>query len=147
MQKPEKWLKHWQVGTQLRVLWELSNEYHYDRVYMFLKNPCVLALWVKVASALEGLNRVIYLFTLWHTQSLNLLCFNHQKNELYSGDYINSNYYDNDNDDNDNNNDNNNNDNNNNNKIIIIMIIVIPILSLKKYPCCIAFQKITKMPV
>ena len=35
---------------------EDSNEYQYDRVYMVFKNICVLVLWMKVASALEGLN-------------------------------------------------------------------------------------------
>ena len=34
---------------------ELSNEYQYDRVKMGFKNVCVLVLWTKVASALEGL--------------------------------------------------------------------------------------------
>ena len=34
---------------------ELSNEYQHDRVLMFFKNRCVLVLWMKVASALEGL--------------------------------------------------------------------------------------------
>ena len=34
---------------------ELSNEYQHDRVKMFFKNLCVLVLWTKVASALEGL--------------------------------------------------------------------------------------------
>ena len=35
---------------------ELSNEYQYDRVQMFFKNLCILVLWTKVASALEGLS-------------------------------------------------------------------------------------------
>ena len=34
---------------------ELSNEYQHDRVYMVFKNLCVLVLWTKKASALEGL--------------------------------------------------------------------------------------------
>ena len=34
---------------------ELSNEYQHDRVLMVLKNLCILALWAKVATALEGL--------------------------------------------------------------------------------------------
>ena len=35
---------------------ELSNEYQHDRVGMVLKikNLCILVLWTKVASALEG---------------------------------------------------------------------------------------------
>ena len=39
---------------------ELSNEYQHDRVSMVFKSICVLLLWRKVASALEGLsNRVL----------------------------------------------------------------------------------------
>ena len=34
---------------------ELSNEYQHDRDSMFFKTFCVLVLWTKVASALEGL--------------------------------------------------------------------------------------------
>ena len=34
--------------------WELSNEYQHDRVKMVFKNLCILVLWMKVASALEG---------------------------------------------------------------------------------------------
>ena len=34
---------------------ELSNVYQNDRVSMVFKNLCVLMLWTKVASALEGL--------------------------------------------------------------------------------------------
>ena len=37
---------------------ELSNEYQHDRVKMVFKNLCVIALWTKVASALEGLMRI-----------------------------------------------------------------------------------------
>ena len=36
---------------------ELSNEYQHDRVLMIFKNLCVLVLWTKVASALEGLSK------------------------------------------------------------------------------------------
>ena len=35
---------------------ELSNEYQHDRVQMLFENLCVLVLWTKVASALEGLS-------------------------------------------------------------------------------------------
>ena len=35
---------------------ELSNEYQDDRVYMVCKNLCLLVLWTKVASELEGLS-------------------------------------------------------------------------------------------
>ena len=34
---------------------ELSNEYQHDRVLMVFKNLCILVLWTKEASALEGL--------------------------------------------------------------------------------------------
>ena len=34
---------------------ERSNEYQHDRVLMILKKICILMLWTKVASALEGL--------------------------------------------------------------------------------------------
>ena len=34
---------------------DLSNEYQYDKVWMILKNLCILMIWMKVASALEGL--------------------------------------------------------------------------------------------
>ena len=42
---------------------ELFNEYQHDRVLMFFKNICVLVLWMKVASALEGLVKSFYNFT------------------------------------------------------------------------------------
>ena len=34
---------------------ELSNEYQHDRVWMVSKSLCIIVLWTKVASALEGL--------------------------------------------------------------------------------------------
>ena len=34
---------------------ELSNEYQDDRVQIVFKNICILVLWMKVTSALEGL--------------------------------------------------------------------------------------------
>ena len=34
---------------------DLSNEYQHDRVQMVFKNICILVLWTKVATALEGL--------------------------------------------------------------------------------------------
>ena len=33
----------------------LSNEYQHDMVWMVIKNYCILVLWTKVASTLEGL--------------------------------------------------------------------------------------------
>ena len=45
------------MGTHLRLTQkEISNEYQHDRVEMVFKNLCVLVLWTKVASALEGLS-------------------------------------------------------------------------------------------
>ena len=35
---------------------DLSNEYEHDKVWMVLKGFSVLVLWIKVASALEGLS-------------------------------------------------------------------------------------------
>ena len=57
MQKnPEKWLKPWQMGTHLKVL---SESYLMDTnmtgFRRFSKKNCILVLWTKVASALEGL--------------------------------------------------------------------------------------------
>ena len=36
---------------------ELSNEYQHDRVLMVFKNLCIIVIWTKVASALEGLKQ------------------------------------------------------------------------------------------
>ena len=38
---------------------ELSNECQHERVWMVYKNLCILVLWTKVASALEGLKESI----------------------------------------------------------------------------------------
>ena len=40
---------------------ELSNEYQHDRVLMVFKDLSVLGLWIKVASALEGLQQWLFL--------------------------------------------------------------------------------------
>ena len=48
------------MGTHLRVLNELCNEYQHDRVKMVFKSLCVILLWMKVASALEGLTLANY---------------------------------------------------------------------------------------
>ena len=40
---------------------ELSNAYQHDRVQMAFKNGCILVLWMKVASALEGLRYQAYM--------------------------------------------------------------------------------------
>ena len=37
---------------------ELSNEYQHDRVSMIFNNFCILELWTKEASALEGLSLI-----------------------------------------------------------------------------------------
>ena len=39
---------------------ELSNEYQHDRVQKVFKNLCVIVLWTRVASALEGLITSLY---------------------------------------------------------------------------------------
>ena len=44
-------------STQL----ELFNEYQDDRVQMVFRKLCILVLWTKVASALEGLKACIQL--------------------------------------------------------------------------------------
>ena len=46
---------------------ELSNEYQHDMVYMVFKDLCILVLWTKVASALEGL---VYPFLKGHTYEI-----------------------------------------------------------------------------
>ena len=46
-------LANWYSSERSRQ--ELSNEYQHDRVKMFFRNLCVLILWTKVASALDGL--------------------------------------------------------------------------------------------
>ena len=51
MQK--KRLKPWQMGTHLRVLGGLSNEYQHDRVKIVINNLWVLMLRTEVALALE----------------------------------------------------------------------------------------------
>ena len=38
---------------------ELSNEYQHDKVPMIFKDLCILVLWTKVASALEGLSATL----------------------------------------------------------------------------------------
>ena len=57
---PEKPLKPLANGySSESAQQELSNEYQHDRVLMVLKNLCILVLWAKVATALEGL-RLLY---------------------------------------------------------------------------------------
>ena len=46
-------LEHWYSSESAQR--ELSNEYQRDRDKMFFRNLCILVLWSKVASALEGL--------------------------------------------------------------------------------------------
>ena len=40
-----------------RTQWELTNEYQHGRDWIVFKNICVVLLWVKVASALDGLKK------------------------------------------------------------------------------------------
>ena len=39
---------------------ELSNEYQDDRVSMVFHESCILVLWTKIVSALEGLRLYVY---------------------------------------------------------------------------------------
>ena len=56
---PEKTLKPLANGySSESAQQELSNEYQHDRVLMVFKNLCILMLWAKVATALEGLRTV-----------------------------------------------------------------------------------------
>ena len=48
----QKNLAHWCSSDSTQQ--ELSNEYQHDRDEMVFKSLCVLALWAKVSSALEG---------------------------------------------------------------------------------------------
>ena len=47
---------------------ELCNKYQHDRVWMVIKNPCILVLWMKVASALEGLILIVLAATQAYTK-------------------------------------------------------------------------------
>ena len=38
---------------------EPSNEYQHDRVYMVFRKLCILVLWTRAASALEGLKGIL----------------------------------------------------------------------------------------
>ena len=60
MQKSRKIIETWANGYSSESTQpELSNEYQHDRVQMIFKDLCVLVLWRKLASELEGLsNRV-----------------------------------------------------------------------------------------
>ena len=56
---PEKPLKPLANGySSESAQQELSNEHQHDRVLMDSKNLCILVLWAKVATALEGLNAI-----------------------------------------------------------------------------------------
>ena len=41
------------------ILRQLSNKYHYGRVKMDFNKLCVLGVWTKVASAMEGLRKYL----------------------------------------------------------------------------------------
>ena len=76
--------------------WELSNRYQHDRVKMFFKSICVLLLWTKVASALEGLTVCTYVFgvktcispgNIWTLEvskilGISYMCINHTKHRI-----------------------------------------------------------------
>ena len=57
--KPEKWPKPWQMGTHMKVLGEsFPMNTNMTGFRWFFENICVLVLWMKEASSLEGLYRV-----------------------------------------------------------------------------------------
>ena len=61
---------------------ELSNECQHDRVLMVFKNLCILVLWTKVASSLEGLSlSCCPPFT--HFHSLHLAFFRRFPKRIY----------------------------------------------------------------
>ena len=56
MQKSEKITKTLANGySSESAQRELSNEYQHGKVWRVFKNLCILVLWMKVASAFEGL--------------------------------------------------------------------------------------------
>ena len=62
-------LAHWYSSESTQQ--ELFNEYHHDRVYMVLKNLCILVLWTKVASALKGLRKWVNLMKYLNDRSVS----------------------------------------------------------------------------
>ena len=63
--KPEKRLKPWHMGTHLRELCE-SYPMHTNMTgfRLFSKILCFLVLWMKIASALDGLTHLCLQFSL-----------------------------------------------------------------------------------
>ena len=55
LQKPEKLLKPWHMGTHPRVLSKGFSMNTNMRGFVVFKNLCVLIFWTKVTSALENL--------------------------------------------------------------------------------------------
>ena len=53
---------------------ELSNEYQHNRIKMVFKNICLLVLWTKISSALEGLTFCLHLCLLSCWGLLNSSC-------------------------------------------------------------------------
>ena len=52
------------MGTHLSSQRELSNEHQHDKVLIVLNNLCVLVLWMKVASASDGLKVMLVMGTI-----------------------------------------------------------------------------------
>ena len=73
--KTKKLPKPWQMGTHLRDLNESypCNEYQHSLDRWFLKNLCILVLWTKVASALDGLTQLFLRVSLEIFNSHNLV--------------------------------------------------------------------------
>ena len=69
---PDKWLNPWHMGTHLKVLSEsypmntsMTGLRWFSEVF---RNLCILALWTKVASTLEGLTLMLLVANLANTK-------------------------------------------------------------------------------
>ena len=57
---------------------ELSHEYQHDRVKMVFEKLCILVLWIKVASALEGLRVSLLIYSTKQGQMIPLIRQNYE---------------------------------------------------------------------
>ena len=74
---PGKWVLIWEYFK-----WELSNEYQDDRVSMVFQESCILVLWTKVVSALEGLGSTVDPWLISLTTLFWDILFSHLHNDL-----------------------------------------------------------------
>ena len=74
-------LAHWYSSESTQR--ELSNYYQHDRVKIVFKNLCVFVIWIKVASAIEGLIKNDQKCQPLGFISLNLLIFFNLRLFLY----------------------------------------------------------------